>query len=387
MLNIIFHFKKNQNYIEFEKCNIFGDNQQLAEFSQVHDFGHKQNVNVKCQLMTKTFILNIIKSIGKQSEYVGNDYDEILCDKEFFNNAIKVGKNIIFSCDTGLIPHLVKNNVDSKDTTRYIKFEEYLENCLCEFFNSFFNKIKKLLDLDLYKTKYLGPLRCYPDRHIFSSTAYNLKDFSTGENAWNILLSKEEIRNYVNDWMDRIFNNTYEFKIKKFKEIVEENIDKEQEKLKELYLFDKKWKVRLTHHDVGHGISQVLPIIVTALTYNYTKILIEQPELHLHPALQADLGDLFIETALGANKNTFLLETHSEHLILRIMRRIRECYQNPEKYKETGLPPITPDDVAVLYVERQGEESVVKEMRLDEEGYLIDEWPGGFFTEDLDEVM
>jgi predicted ATPase len=70
------------------------------------------------------------------------------------------------------------------------------------------------------------------------------------------------------------------------------------------------------------------------------------------------------------------------------MRRIRECYRDPERYKEkTGLPPITPDDVAVLYVERQGDQSVVKEMYLDDQGYLIDEWPGDFFSERLNELI
>ena len=70
------------------------------------------------------------------------------------------------------------------------------------------------------------------------------------------------------------------------------------------------------------------------------------------------------------------------------MRRIRECYHDHEKYKKkTGLPPITPDDVAVLYVERQGDQSVVKEMRLDEEGGLIDPWPGGFFEESFNECF
>ena len=226
--------------------------------------------------------------------------------------------------------------------------------------------------------------------HInFSSQTHNWENFSTGEDAWSIVINDDKLRIVLNKWMGKIFNNTYVFKVKEFTEIDENNtLLKTDSSFKELYLYDKKWNVPLSHQDVGFGISQVLPILVTSLAEKYKKILIEQPELHLHPALQAEIGDMFIESALGQNNNTFLLETHSEHLILRIMRRIRECYHDPEKYeKETGFPRITPDDVAVLYVERQGDQSVVKEMYLDDQGYLIDEWPGDFFSERLNELI
>lgn len=84
---------------------------------------------------------------------------------------------------------------------------------------------------------------------------------------------------------------------------------------------------------------------------------------------------------MGERKNRFILETHSEHLILRIMRRMRETADGENQ----DLPPVTPDDVTVLYVEREGNRSIVREMRLDEEGQLIDHWPGGFFEEDFRE--
>lgn len=113
-------------------------------------------------------------------------------------------------------------------------------------------------------------------------------------------------------------------------------------------------------------------------------MLIEQPELHLHPALQAELGDLFIQSALGEQKNTFILETHSEHLLLRIMRRMRETSQGN---LPAGVPPVRPEDVAVLYVEQDGPQSIVREMPLNERGELVKAWPGGFFEEGLREVL
>jgi predicted ATPase len=107
-------------------------------------------------------------------------------------------------------------------------------------------------------------------------------------------------------------------------------------------------------------------------------VAIEQPEIHLHPALQADLGDVFIQSALGPGRNRFLIETHSEHLLLRVMRRMRET--SNDKLPE-GVPPITPKDVCVLFVQPKGTSSAVRHLELDEEGQLLDAWPGGFFEE------
>ncbi len=151
--------------------------------------------------------------------------------------------------------------------------------------------------------------------------------------------------------------------------------------LEELVLRDVRRNTVVTHRDVGIGISQVLPVLVLAYGSQGKLLAMEQPEIHLHPALQAELGDVFIEAALGERKNTFILETHSEHLILRLMRRMRESHQ----HKETGLPKLTPADVSVLYVEPDGTRSIVREMPLNELGELVKSWPGGFFEEGLRE--
>ena len=102
------------------------------------------------------------------------------------------------------------------------------------------------------------------------------------------------------------------------------------------------------------------------------------------PALQADLGDVFLHSALGENRNRFLIETHSEHLLLRIMRRMRQTAAGelPE-----GIPKIQPKDVMVLFVEPDGPRSIIREMPLNEYGDLVKAWPGGFFEEGLREVF
>jgi predicted ATPase len=93
---------------------------------------------------------------------------------------------------------------------------------------------------------------------------------------------------------------------------------------------------------------------------------------------------VFIESALGERRNTFLLETHSEHLLLRVMRRMRETFEStlPE-----GCRAVRPEDVMVLFVEPDGPRSIVREMPLNERGELVKAWPGGFFEEGLREVF
>src|SRR5262249_47084484 len=97
------------------------------------------------------------------------------------------------------------------------------------------------------------------------------------------------------------------------------------------------------------------------------------PEVHIHPRLQADLADLLIEATREPRLNQFIIETHSEHLALRLQRRVRE-------------KKIVPGDVSVLYVSRGVNGAAGKPLGLDEEGDFIDYFPGGFFPERLREL-
>ena len=135
--------------------------------------------------------------------------------------------------------------------------------------------------------------------------------------------------------------------------------------------------------DIGTGISQIFPVVVAALDPDRPPITaIEQPELHVHPRLQVELGDLFAEQAAGGG--VFLIETHSEHLILRLLRRIEETGSSE---LPAGKPALKPDQVSVVYVEQVGGEVRATRLRIDETGEFIDRWPQGFFDERADELF
>jgi predicted ATPase len=154
--------------------------------------------------------------------------------------------------------------------------------------------------------------------------------------------------------------------------------------LRELVLLDQRSNTAVSHRDVGLGISQVLPVLVSAYGSRKKMVCIEQPELHLHPKLQADLSDVFVECSLGTQKNTFILETHSEHLMLRILRRIRET---TEGELPPGLAPVRPTDVAVVYADPSSEGTQLIEIPIREDGEFAEKWPKGFFPERSEELF
>ncbi len=134
---------------------------------------------------------------------------------------------------------------------------------------------------------------------------------------------------------------------------------------------DGKCEVDLTQ--VGFGFFQILPVIVQSY---YAKpgstVIFEQPEIHMHPKIQADLADLFID-AVKTNNVQFLIESHSEHLLRRLQRRIAE--------KE-----IPPEDVIIYFCTSTKDGAKIEELKTDEFGN-ISNWPDNFFGDRQGDIM
>lgn len=132
-------------------------------------------------------------------------------------------------------------------------------------------------------------------------------------------------------------------------------------------------EVKIT--DVGFGVSQILPVLVQAFYCppNST-IWMEQPEIHLHPQVQAELADVFISAIRsredGKARNVQLIvESHSEHFLNRLQRRIAEG-------------EITPDDVAIYFCKRAGSATELEPLEVNLYGD-IENWPENFFGDEM----
>ena len=212
----------------------------------------------------------------------------------------------------------------------------------------------------------ISPFRKPPKRwYIFRGTSPQDVGYQ-GDLLPDLLLRRPELVDETNGWLEKL-NIGHKLTVK--------SMGANSGDLFEVRLIDtrRRESVSVALPDVGFGVSQLLPFIVQSLVSEKQIISIEQPEVHAHPKLQADLGDLLAEAIKEPRQNRFIIETHSEHLILRLQRLVYEG-------------KIKPEDVSVIYVNRRPDGAKVERLQLDEEGDFIDEWPNGFFLERLREL-
>lgn len=260
---------------------------------------------------------------------------------------------------------------------------------------------------------YVGPLREIPSRKYRPRLSPDESRWAQGLAAWDLLYTDPsgKLLEDVNSWLggDERLKTGYRLEKFQFKEVpvpsrfhqlFERGLSEDDlGELQDLYatlsgrseiaLRDFEKGIIVAPSDVGVGISQMIPVIVGCLRNQQGILAIEQPELHVHPAIQVGLGDLFIqavqanESIVGAGK-TLLVETHSEHIMLRLLRRIRETTENEVP---PGVIGLSSNDLAVIYVESSDDGVRFRPLRVDPEGEFIDRWPKGFFEERAEELF
>jgi predicted ATPase len=165
------------------------------------------------------------------------------------------------------------------------------------------------------------------------------------------------------------------------------SVSEETPSLRKLVMRDKSGK-QFDFENVGTGITQIAPILSWIFSNEKQLILIEQPEIHLHPAMQAVLMDAIIESVKAGQQ--IVIETHSETFLLRALRRLKEgIFKKQAWEKPSFFNPSDQDanDIEIYYFEKQENETKVRHLRIDSEGRLLDDWPGGFFEEGIREVL
>ena len=220
------------------------------------------------------------------------------------------------------------------------------------------------------KTDYIGPFRVIPNRTYTSIGNQKLfKMGNSGENAYKILITdflynEGILLKKISEWYKNNFEGW---------EIIINTQSKPDYKI-ELSRKDPQFTVNIC--DVGQGISQSLPLIVGAFidAKEDTLTIIEQPELHLHPAAHGNLAELFANSTKNKFKR-FLIETHSRNFVLRLRRLIAE-----EKFNK--------EDLSIYSVEYDAydNKSIIKSIKVNDLGE-VSYWPDNVFSESIDEAI
>lgn len=262
-------------------------------------------------------------------------------------------------------------------------FHGFPDEAIAYFQNTAFVADLALRLQELLKSVYhVGPIRDYPDRTYLWSGEQHQHVGQRGERAVEAILAAR----------DRRFNWRPRQRLRSLEELVAERLRdmgliyafevrpiaegrKEHEVLVQTH--PKMPQVKLT--DVGFGVSQVLPVIVECfVTPPNSIVVLEQPEIHLHSKVQSDLADVFVDAIHtrenGRQRNVqFIIESHSEHFLRRLQRRIAEG-------------ALSPDDAALYFVHTDTSEARLDELAVDPYGNITN-WPDDFFGDEMADLV
>lgn len=222
---------------------------------------------------------------------------------------------------------------------------------------------------------YLGPLREYPYRDYRWSGGEQQDMGRRGEKFVPALLAaaqkkvmigkgkgRKSLEAKVAYWLKEL-GLIYDFKVT---EVSKSN------NLYEVRVQRSKDSAHVLLPDVGFGVSQVLPVIV--LCYYVPEgstILLEQPEIHLHPMVQRGLADVFIDAAKTRNVQ-IIVESHSEHMLRRLQRRVAE-------------KALSKEQAALYFCDAKNGASQLTPLRLNLFGD-IENWPPDFFGNEMEDI-
>lgn len=286
-------------------------------------------------------------------------------------------------------------------------FDTYFSSIIAKSFETIYDFVDGLV--------YIGPLRKKPNAVTIMENRTS-SSWHDGMSAWQLLnggisddqkeLAHQRLAE-VNNYLGGVnyFNSGYRIQTQKklsmemeltgeLQKLLEHHGEIDLAALKQQIHHNSQFKETLKLHDVnrgvdvdltavGTGISQIVPIITAMIFDDVNVVMVEQPELHIHPRMQVQFGELMVDSLASKQKNNdkqklHFIETHSQALLLRLMRRVREPSNMGNLLK--------PEDLAVYYVDMvDGATQIVKRINLDADGDFIDEWPDGFFVESFNE--
>lgn len=267
-----------------------------------------------------------------------------------------------------------------------VRFYGFPDEVVAYYQNADFVQSLNLWHENLFRSIfYLGPLRIKTER-LYSWTGNNPESVGfSGENAIAAMLAAS----------DRRISTGYKKKTVPFQEIIASKL-KEMNLIEEFRVsaiseqrqeYEVKVRAKGSHEwvdlpDVGFGISQVLPVLVQCFYAPPGSIIImEQPEIHLHPAAQAALADVMIDVVNSrengeARNIQLIIETHSEHFLRRIQRRIAEADKDRL---------ISRDSVSAYFAAVDVAPAKLETLKIDLFGNILN-WPHNFFGDEMGDI-
>jgi predicted ATPase len=234
------------------------------------------------------------------------------------------------------------------------------------------------LEKELKTIQYLGPLRTYPERSYVWSGEVPEHVGWRGERAIEAMLAAS----------DRSISSGYKRRVRPFQAVIAHWLQRigllDSFEVRAIAQHRKEYEVIVKTRgaaqdvnlpDVGFGVSQVMPVVVQCFyAPPRTTILLEQPEIHLHPRVQSELADLFIEAIHsredGSDRSVqLIIESHSEHFLRRLQRRVAE-------------EMIKPEEVALYFCHDSSEGAVLQPLKVNLFGD-IENWPDDFFGDEM----
>lgn len=221
--------------------------------------------------------------------------------------------------------------------------------------------------------KYLGPLRENPKRQYAISSDY-LSTNSTGADT-PFVLAKDQSKKVIPELYPPYLEDFFDIKLPSQKRNLFELVQAWMSyfEIGNLEIKNKQDTLQINVKndniaDVGFGISQILPVIVHGLALDFEQTLIlEQPEIHLHPRMQMRMSDFLL--SLSQTNHSVIVETHSDHIINRLVRRALEA-------NDDSLI----NNIAIYFVENSADGSTINEIKINRIGGITD-CPKEFFSQ------
>lgn len=222
---------------------------------------------------------------------------------------------------------------------------------------------EKALDACKFNVNFIGPIRANSPEFISKSDLQrNIPRDSCGAYSYYELMKSEfgskDLISKVSDWF-KANMDSYEIEMYPVNDFMMDG-----------YVpMIKKDGLRMHLSDVGEGITQVLPIIVQSFLDEPNSLtVLEQPALHLHPAIHSSIAERLAMSTIETGQ-TFVIESHSHNLLLGFQRMVAKT--------DT---PFTSDDIVIYFIDNEDGNAVIKKITIDADGTLSD-WPSGVFEE------